>query len=157
MSVSWHFVFGVQDVWIDLAIFACFSLVHVAANFKSPGLPNSSSDRAQAFGFVKDLAQGGVTVVGILLPLSIAALGTLTSKPSVPARVLANIFVGDAWLALSMTLGLLALWASGFRAPTQNVQNFAWIRFFNGWQLAALVAGIVRLMIAVFFLVQAHR
>jgi hypothetical protein len=153
-SLTWHYMFGVQKVWIDVVIFVVFAAIHTAANARSPGLSKESGARDQAFSFVKELASSSVTVVGILLPLSLAAVGTLATK-HVHFRVLANIFIGDTWLALSLSLGLLVLWASGFRAPTQNVQNLAGIRFLNGWQLAAIMAGIVRLLIATFFLVQA--
>jgi hypothetical protein len=156
-SLTWHYMFSVQKVWIDVAIFVGFAAIHVAANAKSPGLPKTAEARDQAFSFVKELATSSVTVVGILLPLSLAAVGTLATKDRVQSRVLANIFIGDTWLALSLTLGLLVLWSSGFRALTQNVQNLAGVRFLNGWQLAAILAGVVRLLIATFFLVQTPR
>jgi hypothetical protein len=156
-SLTWHYVFCVQKVWIDLGFFALFAVIHMVPNWNSPGLSTEASDRASAFSFVKELAATSLTVVGILLPLSLAAVGTLATKHTVQSRVLANIFIGDAWLALSLTMGLHVLWVAGFRAHTENVQNRRDIRFFNGWQLAALLAGIARLLVATFFLVQTPR
>jgi hypothetical protein len=156
-SLTWHYAFSAEKVWIDILVFGVFALMHMVANWDSPNLPTDAPNLASAFGFVRELAATSVTVVGILLPLSLAAIGTLATKHTVQSRVLANIFIGDAWLALSLTLGLLVLWTAGFRAHTQNVQNRRDIRLFNGWQLVALLVGIVRLLTATFFLVQTPR
>jgi hypothetical protein len=156
-SLTWHYAFSVQKVWIDLLVFGILAVVHMVANWDSPNLPTDPPNLASAFSLVKELAATSLTVVGILLPLSLAAVGTLATKHTVQSRVLANIFIGDAWLVLSLTLGLHVLWTAGFRAHTENVQNRRDIRIFNGWQLGALLAGIVRLLIATFFLVQTPR
>jgi len=153
-TLAWDYVLGTQKVWIDVVVFVVFAAVHAAANWNSPNLSAEPQDRAAAFGFVKEMAGTSVTVVGILLPLSLAAIGTLAGKSTVPSRVLANIFIADTWLALSLTFGLLALWTASYRALTENVQNRRGVRLLNGWALAAILVGVVRLLIATFFLVE---
>jgi uncharacterized membrane protein len=152
-ALTGHYVFSVEKVWLDLIWVGLLAIIHAAANWKSPNLGTTTAECDRAFGLVKELAASSLTVAGILLPLSLTAVATFASKHAEP-RVLTNIFVGDAWLALSLAMGLLVLWAAGFRAFTTNVQNSRWIRLLNGWQLLAILAGVVRLLIATFFLVQ---
>ena len=156
-ALSAHEVFCAEKVWIDVLVFAALVIVHVIANRTSPGLDDANeSEKAQSFALVQTIAGVGVTAVGILLPLSLAAIGTFASKQSTPTSVLTNVFVGDVWLALSLTLGLVVLWTAGFQGIRRNVQNVALVRFLGGAQLFALVLGIVRLLIATFVLVQSQ-
>jgi hypothetical protein len=154
VTITAHYVFWAQKVWIDLIFFAVFGTIHAAANWRSPRLPTEASDREQAFSFVTTLSSSSLTAVGILLPLSLAAIATFAANSNAEPRVLANIFIADSWLALSLTLGLMVLWTAGFRAHTENVQNLRGIRLLNGWQLLTLLVGVARLLSATWFLVQ---
>jgi hypothetical protein len=154
VTLSPQSVFGDEWVWIDLVVFAVFVVIHTAANWGSPGLSSDSDPRAQSFTFVQAIATGSATAVGILLPLSLAALGALSAKRTPAPNVLINIFVGDAWLTLSLALGIYVLWVIGFRAHSENVQNRRDVRLASGYQIGALLLGVVRFLIAAFFLVQ---
>jgi hypothetical protein len=155
-TLSLHYLLRSEWVVVDLAWVAVFAAIHAVANWTSPGLPNASADCERAFGLVSGLATSSLTVVGILLPLSLTAVATFATKHA-QARVLASIFVGDTWLVLSLAMGLLVLWTAGFRGHTENVQNIRGVRVLNGWQLLTLLAGVVRLLIATFFLVHTAR
>lgn len=153
-ALSWHSAFGEQYVWIDLAVFAVLAGIHTVANWLSPGLPNTPVDRTQAATNVNQIATGGVTAVGILLPLSLAAIVTFAAKKAPANGVLVNTFVAEAWFALSLILGLCVLWAGAFRAASQNVQNLRFVRIFAGYQLFCLMLGVIRFLIAAFILIQ---
>lgn len=153
-ALSWSSVFSQQNVWIDLVIFALLGVLHTAANWKSPGLDNTDTARGQAATNVNQIAIGGVTAVGILLPLSLAAITAFASTTAPGKGVLINTFVADSWFALSLLLGLCVLWTGAFQAPTRNVQNLRFVRLCAGWQLFSLMLGVVRLLVAAYMLVQ---
>lgn len=152
-TLTWNYAFFTELVVIDVLAVGVLAAIHAAANWNLKPLSNTPTDRAQSFGLVQTLASSSVTVVGILLPLSLAAIATFAARHA-GTRVLANVFIGDCWLALSLAMGLFALWLAGFRGHTENVQNIRAIRLLNGWQLLILFAGIFRLLVATYFLVQ---
>jgi uncharacterized membrane protein len=156
-ELSLHYVFLTQLVWIDIVLVATFLVIHTVANWGSPNLGSDRDERQQSFGFVSGIASGGVTATGILLPLSLAALGIISNQTgSRSLSTLSNVFIANVWLTLSLLLGLFVLWMAGFRAPSQNVLNILPIRLAAGWQLGILFAGVARLLIAAFLLVESQ-
>ena len=153
-ALSWSAVISGQHVWIDVLIFVVLGAVHTAANWTSPGLPNTETARAQAATNVNQIAIGGVTAVGILLPLSLVAITAFATKTAPSHGVLINTFVADCWFVLSLLLGLCVLWTGAFQAPSRNVQNLLFVRLCAGWQLFSLMIGVVRLLVAAYMLVQ---
>ena len=153
-ALSWSTVISGQHVWIDLVIFLALGVIHTAANWRSPGLPTTDTARAQAATNVNQIAIGGVTAVGILLPLSLVAITAFASKATPSHGVLINTFVADCWFVLSLLLGLCVLWTGAFQAPSRNVQNLRFVRLCAGWQLFSLMLGVVRLLVAAYMLVQ---
>ena len=153
-ALSWSSVFSQQHVWIDVGIFVLLGILHTVANWTSPGLPNTETARGQSATNVNQIAIGGVTAVGILLPLSLAGITALASKAAPSKGVLINTFVADSWFTLSLLLGLCVLWTGAFQAPSRNVQNLRFVRLCAGWQLFSLMLGVVRLLVAAYMLVQ---
>lgn len=146
-GLSWSSAFCEHKLWIDLVVFGLLGFIHAMANFRSPNLGSEDTDRERSFSYAKELLTGGLATAGVLLPLSLTAFGTLQVK-SAPNSALVNIFLADAWLSLSLIIGLGTLWTAGYRAHTENVQNLRDVRIGPGLQVLALGIGVVRLLIA---------
>jgi hypothetical protein len=102
-ALSFHQVFAEERVWIDLGFFVAFVAIHTISNWTSPALPSDDAARMASFSFVREIAGAGLTAAGILLPLSLAAVGTFAAESRPDEDVLTNVFIGDAWLTLSLS------------------------------------------------------
>jgi hypothetical protein len=144
---------------VDIALFVVFGLIHSLSWPRS--LPSTDpvhqdgETRNRAAGNLTTAVTGGITGVGILLPLSLVAIQVIYgSKPSSHASSVGlNLFVADIWLTMSLILGLFVLYAVGAKASSRNILYLRWIGIPFGLQLMALTLGVVRILIAVFVLV----
>src|SRR4051812_13311283 len=110
-ALSFYEVLVTQWVWIDVLLFLVFVYIHGRVNWTlTPSLPVDTDSRQESFTFTSTLATGSVTAVGILLPLSLAAVGTFITRGKPSDAVLVNVFIADLWLALALAFCLLVLW-----------------------------------------------
>jgi hypothetical protein len=145
-------------VWIDCAFFIVFAIIH---SLSWPSLPTNNAvhtdaeARSRAVSTVSSATTGGLTAVGILLPLSLVAIQVIdvNKPPKQAGTVELNLFVADAWLALSLTMGLIVLWRIGAKGPTRNILYDRWAGIPFGLQLFSVLLGIIRILVAVFVLV----
>jgi hypothetical protein len=134
------------DLGIDVAIVVICGIIHTLA-WKDIDLSTASGDAKEAGTAIRGAAAAGITVVGILVPLSILAI-QLRSNPQ--ARPLANdvlvsLFVADVWLLLSLACGVYVLWIAAMRAyESRNVLGDKSVGVVIGFQLVFLFVGIFR-------------
>ena len=143
---------------IDLAVFVVFGVIHVLSwPSAEPQGQDAAEARNRTAGTLTAAITGGLTAVGILLPLSLVAIQVVySSKPSAQAGAVGlNLLVADMWLALSLIMALFALWVIWPKASTRNVLYTRLVGVPFGLQLISLVLGVGRIVVAVFVLVNA--
>ena len=143
---------------IDVAVFLIFGIIHsLSWPSTEPASQNTDEARSRTAGTLTGAITGGLTAVGIMLPLSLVAIQVVyTSKPTGQAGTVGlNLLVADMWLALSLIMALFALWVIGPKATTRNVLYTRLVGVPFGLQLISLVLGVVRILVAVLVLVNA--
>jgi hypothetical protein len=128
--------------------------------WRSLDMTRVQGDPKEAGTAVRGAAAAGLTVVGILVPLSVLAV-TLRANPAnrpLSTAVLVDLFIGAVWLFLSLVCGFFVLWLPGMRAYEQkNVMSdrsvgaprfpavFLLVGVFRQvWGLADLVSSLLR-------------
>ncbi len=146
--MSWD-SFIQQRVYLDCVAFALLSFVHVVANWHLPAqYPNKPGARAVAATSLGGSVNGGLTAVGILLPLSLV----VTQVPGIGATALQHVVYADIWFGLSLLFGVYGTYTVGMRAVGENVVNRRDVRLVYGLQLMSLVIGTVRLVATIWVL-----
>lgn len=130
---------------IDLALVVVFGGIHVAA-WTSPRNPSGYKEAAQ--NGMRAAATGGLTVAGILIPLSILTIGLSTQQGGVelPTSVLVDFFVSNVWLLCSLLFGLYVLFVAGVKGYTTNILEDKTVGWAFGLQLIFLGVGVLRLV-----------
>ena len=136
---------AIAERWVfrlDVALVVVLCGVHAAAQNgaaveawnKDDSLKNATATR---FGTA---AAAGITVVGILAPLSVVTLQL--SAQALPRRALTDFAIANLWLVVSLVLGLYVIYVVGIRGYVTNVLNVNSIKIVFGWQLILLAVGI---------------
>ena len=140
---------SIVDRWqllIDLGLLIVFCSIHVLA-WTSPSATAAESYKEQAQTGIRAAATGGITVAGILIPLSILTITIVAGgKRTLPATVLADFFVANVWLLVSLLFGLYVLYVTGLQGYTTNILTKRDVGFAYGFQLLFLAVGVVRLV-----------
>jgi hypothetical protein len=145
-SVSWTDAFWSDWVWVDVVIFLILGAVHTGAWIStSPQDPGDATTRAAAAAALTSAGTAGLTAVGIMLPLSLAA-GQLHRTGPGP---LEHVFFADIWFALSLLFGLLALYVIAPNAVSQYVVRRRIVGIPFGLQLLSLLIGVARLLVGI--------
>jgi hypothetical protein len=139
---------AIGDRWqllIDIALVIVFGGIDVAA-WASP--TNASGYKEAAQNGMRAAASGGLTVAGILIPLSILTIGLSTQQGSVelPSSVLVDFFVSNVWLLCSLLLGLYVLFVAGVKGYATNILEYRTVGWAFGLQFIFLGVGVVRLV-----------
>lgn len=144
----WHAVGNRPYWWVDLIIFGVPMLVQILAYLSKP---DASPNPAAAAESLRGAATGGLTVVGILLPLSILAVQLRAggSSTQLSANSLADFFMASVWLFLSLTCGLYVLFSAAIRGPREDVVRNRDIGLLFGAQLFFLFVSCFRLLWAI--------
>ncbi|WP_330261797.1 hypothetical protein [Streptomyces sp. NBC_00539] len=147
-SSVWGAVWGRPLWFVDLLVIFVF-LVFQALSFV--GAPKRDANLPEHADALRSASSGGLTVVGILLPLSFLAIQIRTSSSSttLSSTTLADFFLATAWLFLSLASGVWVLWISGIRGSTEDVAHRLDIGITYGAQLIFLLVGVWRLVWAV--------
>lgn len=97
---------------------------------------------------IRTAATGGLTVAGILIPLSILTIGLSTQPrgPELPQSVLVDFFVSNVWLLCSLVLGLYVLFVAGVKGYKENILRYDMVGWAFGLQLIFLGVGVFRLL-----------
>lgn len=139
----------IADRWqllIDVAIIVVLGAVHVLAW----GAPTGDSSRYKeaAQNGMRAAATGGMTVAGILIPLSILTIGlsTQTNGLKLPGSVLVDFFVSNVWLLCSLVLGLYVLFVAAVKGYKDNILKKQSVGWAFGLQLIFLGVGVLRLV-----------
>lgn len=160
MDESWGRLFWSRFVWIDLVGVGALALIHLMAwheaSSEGTEVGENAEHRAGAAASFRSTSTGGITAVGILLPLSLVPIQLAQTRPSgPPAGAVFDIFVADLWLGASLLLGLWVLWLVAMRAHATNVLSSRSIGVAYGWQLFTFAAGLARFLTATYSLLRA--
>jgi len=131
---------------IDVALLLVLGAIHVAA-WTSPST-NDLAYKESAQTGIRTAATGGLTVAGILIPLSILTIG-LSTQPErldLPSSVLVDFFVSNVWLLCSLVLGLYVLFVTGVKGYKENILRNRTVGWAFGLQLIFLGVGVLRLL-----------
>lgn len=139
-------IFDRCELLIDVGILVVFLIIH-AASWQSGDSNAGSNYKKEAQDGVRAAAAAGLTVAGILIPLSILTIGlTAGEKVELPTIVLVDFFVANVWLVISLLLGLYVLYFVGLHGYKQNILTFKATGVVYGMQLAFLAVGTIRLV-----------
>ena len=130
----------------DLVILAVLGFVHVIAwvSTDTSGVdPENKGGDA-----VRSAAAAGLTVVGILLPVTllIVQLADSKSQPTIPQRAVEELFVASCWLLGSLIFGLYTLFVSVTRGLAESPLRRRDIGITFGFQLIFMLIGIVQIV-----------
>ncbi|MFD7908335.1 hypothetical protein ACFV4G_39605 [Kitasatospora sp. NPDC059747] len=134
--------------WVDLAILGILLLGQIISYWNQPG---PSPDKTAAADALRGATTTGLTVVGILLPLSILAIQIRfgSSCAKLPSNALADFLLASLWLFISLTAGLYVLYTVAIRGPREDVVRRRDIGVLYGAQLFFLLVSCFRLLWAI--------
>lgn len=142
----WSEIVDRPDLVIDFGIILIFGLVHTLA-WQDIDPSKADGDPKEAGAAIRGAATAGITIVGILIPVSILAIQLRAGRDAQPPSndVLVNLFVADVWLLLSLACGVYVLWIAAMRAyEKDNVFGDRTVGIVIGFQLLFLFVGIFR-------------
>lgn len=145
-AFSWPSQYWSDWVWIETLVFIVLGILHGyiwVANGR--GYSETDTARSAAATSLGSTVTGGITAVGILIPVTLAAAAIGHPGPT----GLSDVFFADAWFTLSLVFGLYALFSVGVRGPTQNILNRPDVGIAYGLQLIAMLVGMIRLLIGI--------
>ena len=135
--------------WIDLGVLLLLGTIHGLVQFtdKSKAIETATA-RATAGTRVGGATTSGVTVAGILIPLTIVAIriGPATGESGLPPAAFADLFMATTWLVASMLFGLFTMYMTAFQGYRTSLLNRPGIMTVFGLQLIFLGVGITRFM-----------
>jgi hypothetical protein len=129
---------------IDVVLIALFGVIHITA-WRGP--TNAEYKEAAQNG-MRGAAGGGLTVAGILVPLSILtiSLSTQTGGIKLTSGVLVDFFMSNVWLLCSVLLGLYVLFVASVKGYVRNILEYRSVGWAFGLQLIFLGVGVLRLV-----------
>jgi hypothetical protein len=138
----------IGDRWqllIDVALILILCTIHAAA-WTTPADASSYKEAAQTG--IRNAASGGLTVAGILIPLSILTIGLSTQNGNLDlaSSVLVDFFVSNVWLLCSVLFGLYVLFVAGVQGYKDNILSRKSVGWAFGFQLILLGVGTLRLV-----------
>lgn len=153
----WHVLSRRRALLVDLVIIFFLGVIHIGAWVELDLSRHRTNDPLETANRLRDTTAAGLTVVGILLPLTALGIQTLTAqlrtalqKKEIPTRasifVLLDLFVSCIWFLSSLTLGLYVLYFGAYRGYTENLLTYRHIGIIVGLQLFFLLVGVLRLV-----------
>lgn len=142
----WRAVFGRPALLFDLVLLGLLSALHIATWMSLDPTPLRSSPSAGEG--IRSAASGGITVVGILVPVTLLALqlGADRNGPGFMTRsAVIDLFVATAWLLLSLVAGLYVLFVAAYKGFASNVFARRDVGILFGLQLLFLLTGVARI------------
>lgn len=145
-AINWSYAFTSDRVWIDCLAALILGAIHVWSYLSNRGkYPDNLADRSAAATSLSSTITGGITAVGILIPVTLIA--AQIGHPSQTG--LEDIFFADVWFTFSLVFGLYGLFTVGVRGSTENILNRRDVGIVYGLELMTLLIGIVRLLIGI--------
>ncbi|MGW0946031.1 S8 family peptidase [Streptomyces sp. NPDC002623] len=144
---TWNLLAHRSWIWIDVAFLATLIFFHTLAQF-SDDTQASDDDRHTASTRLGSASTAGITVVGILAPLTVLAIQLSAGSPrlKLPDSAIIDFLAANIWLATSLTLGLWVLYLTAFKATSGNVLNKRSVTCPFGYQLFFLAVGVERFL-----------
>lgn len=132
--------------WVDLVILGVLGAAHVLTwlfgDFSSIDTDNEAGEGLRSAG------AAGLTVVGILLPVTLLVVQLASAKDGspLPNDAVLDLFMAAFWLMLSLFSGLYALFVAVTRAFSTSPLRRKDVGILFGLQLILLIVGAERLV-----------
>jgi hypothetical protein len=143
----WQAVVDRPVLLIDVLLILIFGTIHVIA-YLGPISPSPNKEKLAES--IRGAATGGLTIVGILIPLTVLAIqlrgGTSAVAERLPTSVLVDFFVGDVWLVISLGCGLYVLFVTAMRGISEDIGTRKDVGILFGIQLIMLFVGVFRIV-----------
>ena len=144
----WHGIGSQPSLLIDIGIIVVLGGVHVLIWLRE-NLANIDPNNHAGEG-LRAACTGGLTVVGILLPVNLLvvqlASANSTSARPVPSAAVVDLFTSSCWLLLSLIFGLYVLFVAVTRAYAESPLRRRDLGIAFGLQLIILIVGVERLV-----------
>jgi hypothetical protein len=137
-------IFDREQLLVDVVLLIVLGAIHILAW----QTPSDTSAKEAAQNGMRAAATGGLTVAGILIPLSILTIGLSTQQGGIKlsSSVLVDFFVSNVWLLCSLLLGLYVLFVAGVKGYAKNILEYDTVGWAFGLQLIFLGVGVLRLV-----------
>lgn len=150
-KLLWRALLRRRALVVDVAILLVFCFIQIATWIEVDVSPRRAQNPTEAAERLRDTATGGLTVVGILVPLTALAIQlriTSLENTLIRAResvfVLVDFFVSSAWLLISLGIGLYILYFVAYRGYVENLLTYRHIGVLVAFQLFFLLVGVLR-------------
>jgi hypothetical protein len=144
----WDEVFSRCSLLVDVVLLVVLCALHALPVLGSPSKP--ADDKSKLADSVRGASASGLTIVGILIPLSVVAIqlrgGSGDAGNHLPGAVLIDFFVGDVWLVVSLAFGLYVVFVVAMRGTYEDVGQRQDVKLLFGFQLMFLFVGVFRLV-----------
>jgi hypothetical protein len=150
-ATLWSTLFQRRVLLVDLMLLLILGFFHVVAWATLDVHRYEAYDRIETVGRVQATSTAGLTVVGILVPLTVIAIQLQSaakrgSTDRYTMRALVDLFVASTWLLASLMASLYVLYFSAFKGYTENILAYRHIGILLGFQLFFLFVGVFRLV-----------
>jgi hypothetical protein len=143
----WQAIVNRRVLLVDVFLILILGTLHVIAYM---GPISASPNKEKLAESIRGAATGGLTIVGILIPLSVLAIqlrgGTSAVAERLPESVLVDFFVGDMWLVVSLGCGLYVVFVAAMRGLFEDIGQRKDVGILFGFQLIMLFVGVFRLV-----------
>lgn len=144
----WHGIGDQPNLLVDVVLLVLLGGIHIlvwlTGDWRTTDPNNLAGEGLRAAG------SGGLTVVGILLPVNLLVVQLASANASsggpVPAAAVVDLFVSSCWLLLSLVFGLYVLFVAVTQAFGSSPLRRRDIGIAFGLQLILLIVGVERLV-----------
>ncbi len=147
VSPLWSELTSRPILLLDVAILIVVCTIHLVS-IQSPA--RDAEDKTKLAEAVRGGATGGLTIVGILIPLTVLAIqmraGSSAAGQGLSSAVLIDFFVGDVWLVVSLAFGLYVVFVAAMRGTYEDVGQRKDVVALFGLQLMFLFVGVFRIV-----------
>lgn len=150
-TTLWSTLFQRRALLVDLILLLTLGFFHVVTWVTLDVRQYETYDRIETAGRIQATSTAGLTVVGILVPLTVIAIQLQSTAKRdngnrYAMRALVDLFVASAWLLASLVASLYVLYFAAFNGYAENLLAYRHIGILLGFQLFFLFIGVFRLV-----------
>jgi hypothetical protein len=143
-----------RAILVDLVLILLLGFMQIGA-WVDLDIKKETRDREEVAQRLRDTTTAGLTVVGILVPLTVIAVQIRastsdsegSSASAVATPVLVDLLVANFWLLLSLLAGLYVLYFSAYKGYHESLFMHKEVGVLVGFQLFLLFIGVLRLVL----------
>jgi len=151
-ATLWPALRSRRALLVDLALILFLGFMQIGA-WVDLDIKKETRDGQEVAQRLRDTTTAGLTVVGILVPLTVIAVQIRAStsegsdSSAVATPVLVDLLVANFWLLLSLLAGLYVLYFSAYKGYHESLFMHKEVGVLVGFQLFLLFIGVLRLVL----------